>query len=116
MMFKKKKKQKRMSAEDLGRLHKLQLDAAKAKFEVLEFSSENNDGSIQVIATGKRVLKSITLAPELLNQEKEQLQDTIVNVVNDALFKVREANIQLTTEVNRVFMNQVEELKIIGKI
>lgn len=115
-MLKKKQKQKKMNPEDLGRLQKQQLDAAKAKFEKLEFSSANIDGSIQVTATGKRVLKSITLAPEVLNQEKEQLQDSIVNVVNDALFKVREANIQLTTEVNRVFMNQVEQFKKMGQL
>lgn len=34
-------------------------------------------------------------------KKKQKLQDTIVNVVNDALFNVREANIQLTTEVNK---------------
>ncbi len=113
-MLKKKQKQKKLTPEDLGRLQKQQLDTAKAKFEELEFSSENIDGSIKVIATGKRVLKSITLAPELLDQEKEHLQDSIVNVVNDALFKVREANIQLTEEVKRVFMNQAKQFKKLG--
>ena len=115
-MLKKKPKPKKMNEQQLGNLHKQQLDAAKAKFEELEFSSENIDGSIQVIATGKRVLKSIILSPETLTQEKEQLQDAIVNVVNDALLKVREANIQLTTEVNRLFINQVEQFKRTGQV
>lgn len=115
-MLQKKKKQKKMSEIDLGNLHRKQLNEAKCKFEALEFSSENNEGSIQVIATGKRVLKSITIDPELLNQEREWLQDSIVTVVNDVLLKVKEANMQLTEEVKEVFIGQVKQLQKIRRI
>lgn len=115
-MLKKKTKAKKLTEKELGKMHKDQLDQAKAQFEILDFPAENTDGSIQVVATGKRVLKSITLDPSILNQEKDQIQESIVNVVNEALSKVREANIQLTSEVNRLFLKQVEQLKKMGQV
>lgn len=112
----KNKQRKKISPAELGKLQKQALDTAKKEFEVREFLSQNDDGSIQVVATGKRELKSITFTPEALNLKKEELQESILIVVNDALFKVRAANIELTNEVNQMLLQQVDQLKKEGRI
>ena len=115
-MLKKKQKPKKLTDQELGKIHKDQLDQAKAEFEKLEFEAQNDDGSVKVVANGKRVLKSITIEPELLSQGKEKIEESIINVVNQSLNIVREANIQLTGEVNRLFLKNAEHLKKTGRL
>jgi DNA-binding protein YbaB len=103
-MLKNKSKNQKLTPKELGKLQKEQLDRAKTEFEKLEFETQNKEGTIKVVATGRRVLKAITLTPELLSQEKEKIEESIIDAVNQTLNIVRDANIQLTNEVARNFL------------
>lgn len=106
---------KKISEQELGQLHRRRLDEAKSAFELLEFSAQNDDGSIRVIATGKRVLKSIVFGSDLLKLDSG-VEEAIVLVVNEALSLVREANIELTSRVNNELMNEIRQLKKSGRM
>ena len=97
---------KKNSAE-LGRLFKKQLDEAKSQFEQLEFESQSEDGSVIVVATGRREIKSLSIAQEFISERKEQLEESVLSVVNDVLRKVKSANMELTEEVTRKFNEQL---------
>jgi len=115
-MFRKKPKMKKLTEEDLVRIYTAQLNQAKAEFAAKEFHAENEDGSVKVIANGKRVLKSLVIAPELLSQKKENVEELIVNVVNQSLYMVREANCQLTSEVKSIFESNIKQLEKSGRL
>ena len=65
-MFGKKKFNKKKSTE-LGQLFKKQLDEAKAQFAELEFESKSEDGTVSVVVTGTREIKSLSIAQELFD-------------------------------------------------
>ncbi|MFQ9872030.1 MAG: YbaB/EbfC family nucleoid-associated protein [Oscillospiraceae bacterium] len=72
---------------------KMQEDMAKiqAELEEREFSATAGGGAVQVVMTGKKELKSVTLQPEVVDPEDiEMLQDLIVAAVNEAIRTVEE--------------------------
>lgn len=85
----------------------MQLDQAKVQFEQMEFESKSNDGGVSVVVTGRREIKHLNITPEFFTEKREQLEASVVSVVNEALRVVREANIQLTDEVTRKFNEQL---------
>lgn len=72
---------------------KMQEDMAKiqAELEEREFSATAGGGAVQVVMTGKKELKAVTLQPEVVDPEDiEMLQDLIVAAVNEAIRTVEE--------------------------
>ncbi len=62
--------------------------------ESREFSTTAGGGAVELVMTGKKTLKSLTLKPEIVDPEDiEMLQDLIISAVNDAV-----AQIENTTE------------------
>jgi len=56
-----------------------------------EFSATVGGGAVEVVMTGKKELKNITLKPEVVDPEDiEMLQDLVVAAVNEALRTVEE--------------------------
>lgn len=100
---KKQALKKQQTAHALGQQYKMRLDKAKADFDVREFESSSDDGAISVVVTGRREIKSLTIADELIAGDKGRLISTVIAVANEALILSREANIQLTTEVANQF-------------
>ena len=73
---------------------KMQADLEKSQAELAlkEFESTAGGGAVSVKVTGEKVVKEITLKPEIVDPEDvEMLQDLILTCVNDALKKVDSA-------------------------
>ncbi len=106
-MFGRKRKINKKNSTELGQRFKRQLDEAKAQFEQLEFKSESIDGAVNVVVTGTREIKSLSISQELLGDNKEQLEALVMSVVNDALRIVKAANVELTEAVTKSFNEQL---------
>lgn len=73
---------------------KMQADLEKTQAELAlkEFESTAGGGAVSVKVTGEKVIKEITLKPEVVDPDDiEMLQDLIITCVNDALKKVDSA-------------------------
>jgi DNA-binding protein YbaB len=104
-MLKSKKKNFKnpKDAEELGRRFKLQLEQTRKDFDLREFESQNDDKTVVVVITGARQIKCLSIEQELIGKDKEWLESAVVSVVNEALKRVMEANIQLTTDFTKQF-------------
>ena len=68
------------------------LEKSQAELAVKEFESTAGGGAVSVKVTGEKVIKEISLKPEIVDPEDvEMLQDLILTCVNDALKKVDSA-------------------------
>ena len=73
---------------------KMQADIEKSQQELgnKEFSATAGGGAIEAVVSGNKVLKSITIKPEVVDPEDvEMLQDLILTCINEALKKVDDA-------------------------
>ena len=74
----------------------------------MEFESKSEDGTVSVVVSGIREIKSLSIAQELIGDDnKEQLEALVMSVVNDALRIVKAANIDLTDGVTKSFNEQL---------
>lgn len=64
-------------------LQRMQEEAAKS-----EVTGESGAGLVQVVMNGRHDVRKVTIAPELLSEEKELLEDLLAAAVNDAVRKV----------------------------
>ena len=54
-----------------------------------DFSATAGGGAIEVVVTGNKVIKSMTIKPEVVDPDDvEMLQDLIITCVNEAMGKV----------------------------
>jgi len=71
-----------------------QITELQEDIEAREFKAVVGGGVAEVIMTGKKTIKSLTLKPEIVDPENiEDLQDLIISAVNEAV-----QNIETTTE------------------
>ena len=71
-----------------------QITELQEDIEAREFSATAGGGAVEVVLTGKKTIKSLTLKPEVVDPEDiEMLQDLIISAVNEAV-----NNIETTTE------------------
>lgn len=64
------------------------------QIEARDFSATAGGGAVEVVLTGKKTIKSLTLKPEVVDPEDiEMLQDLIISAVNEAI-----NNIETETE------------------
>jgi len=78
--------------EIMKQAQKLQKEMEKAR-EALEqetVDASAGGGMVTVVATGKKVIKSIKIAPEAMSEDSEMLEDLIMAAVNQALRKADE--------------------------
>ena len=72
---------------------KMQEDMKKKQEELeqMEFTTTSGGGMVEVVITGKKEIKSISLKPEIVDPEDiEMLQDLMVAAVNEAIRTVEE--------------------------
>lgn len=72
---------------------KMQADLEKSQEELgsKEFNATAGGGAIEVIVSGDKKLKNISIKPEVVDPEDvEMLQDLILSAVNQAMVKVDE--------------------------
>ncbi|MBQ9898830.1 MAG: YbaB/EbfC family nucleoid-associated protein [Ruminococcus sp.] len=66
-----------------------QITELQEDIEQRDFSATAGGGAVEVTVSGKKVLKSLTLKPEVVDPEDiEMLQDLIISAVNEAVNKV----------------------------
>ena len=71
-----------------------QITKLQEDIEARDFSATAGGGAVEVVLTGKKTIKSLTLKPEVVDPEDiEMLQDLIISAVNEAV-----NNIESTTE------------------
>ena len=71
-----------------------QITELQEDIEARDFSVTAGGGAVEVVLTGKKTIKSLTLKPEVVDPEDiEMLQDLIISAVNEAV-----NNIESTTE------------------
>lgn len=71
-----------------------QITELQEDIEARDFSATAGGGAVEVVLTGKKTIKSLTLKPEVVDPEDiEMLQDLIISAVNEAI-----NNIESTTE------------------
>lgn len=71
-----------------------QITELQNDIEERDFSASVGGGAVEVVLTGKKTIKSLTLKPEVVDPEDiEILQDLIISAVNEAV-----NNIESTTE------------------
>ena len=70
-----------------------EISELQEEIEAREFSATAGGGAVQVVVTGKKSIKSLTIQPEVVDPEDiEMLQDLIVAATNEALRKAEEEN------------------------
>ena len=81
---------------------KMQDDIAKIQDElaVKEFTKQVGGGALELVMTGDKQLKSVTLKPEVVDPEDiEMLQDLIISGVNEIIAEIEEYS---TEEMSKV--------------
>ena len=71
---------------------KMQEDMQKAQEELknLEIEGQSGGGLVKVLMTGKHEARKVEIADNLLNEDKDMLEDLIAAAMNDASNKVEQ--------------------------
>lgn len=77
----------------MGKLKETQekVEATKKRLNSVLIDEKSNDGLLEVTLTANRKIKNITIAEDLL-QDKEMLEDYLVNILNKAIEKATNIN------------------------
>jgi hypothetical protein len=69
---------------------KMQEDVKKAQDEIaaLEVLGESGAGLVQVLMTGKREVRKVTIDESLVGDDRDMLEDLVASAFNDAVHKV----------------------------
>ena len=71
-----------------------QMTELQEDIEAREFSAAVGGGAVEVVVTGKKNIKSLTIKPEVVDPEDiEMLPDLVISAVNEAI-----ANVEKVTE------------------
>ena len=73
-----------------------QMEENKKALEEMEFTATSGGGAVEVVVSGKKDLKSITISPDAVDPDDvEMLQDMILVAVNEAMKQVDEESEKL---------------------
>ena len=77
----------------MGKLKETQqkIEATKLRLDTVLIDEQSNDGLLKVTLTANRKIKSIAIDESLL-QDKEQLEDYLILVLNKAIEKATKVN------------------------
>ena len=67
------------------------VEETKVRLNSVLVEGESNGGAVKVTVTGNREVKSILMADALL-QDKEELEDSLILALNDAISKASKIN------------------------
>jgi DNA-binding YbaB/EbfC family protein len=67
---------------------------AQDAIAALEVEGEAGGGMVKVVMTGRHDVKRVTIAPTLLSEDKDMLEDLVAAAMNDAVRKVETASQQ----------------------
>jgi hypothetical protein len=98
----------------MGKLKETQqkMEETKKRLDTVLVEEQSTDGLLKVTITANRKIKSITIADDLL-QDKEQLEDYMLLVMNKAIekaSKVNEAELDAVAKMDMPMMPGMEDL------
>ena len=67
---------------------------AQDAIAAMEVEGESGGGMVKVVMTGRHDVKRVTIAPTLLAEDKDMLEDLVAAAMNDAVRKVEAASKQ----------------------
>ncbi|MBR6400137.1 MAG: YbaB/EbfC family nucleoid-associated protein [Firmicutes bacterium] len=77
-----------------------QMEEAQQELETKEFEVTSGGGAVKVVITGKKVIKSIDIKPEVVDPDDvEMLQDLVLTAVNEA---IRQADDAVTSTMGNI--------------
>ncbi|MBQ8928621.1 MAG: YbaB/EbfC family nucleoid-associated protein [Oscillospiraceae bacterium] len=66
-----------------------QITELQDDIEARDFTATAGGGAVELVMTGKKTIKSLTLKPEVVDPEDiEMLQDLIISAVNEAVTQI----------------------------
>ena len=98
----------------LGKLKETQqkMEETKKRLDTVLVDEQSTDGLLKVTITANRTIKSVTIADDLL-QDKEQLEDYMILVMNKAIIKasrVNETELDAVAKMDMPMMPGMDEL------
>jgi DNA-binding protein YbaB len=98
----------------MGKLKETQqkMEETKKRLDTVLVDEQSTDGLLKVTITANRKITSVTIADELL-QDKEQLEDYMILVMNKAIekaSKVNEAELDAVAKMDMPMMPGMDEL------
>ena len=98
----------------MGKMQETQrkIEETKVQLDSVLVNEQSNDGLLKVTITANSTIKSISVADELL-QDKEQLEDYIILVINKAIAKamsVNQAELDAVAKVDMPMIPGMEDL------
>ena len=77
-----------------------QITELQEDIESRDFSATAGGGAVEVVLSGKKTIKSLTLSPEVVDKEDiEMLQDLVMAAVNEAIRQMEELT---ESEMNKI--------------
>ena len=70
------------------------LKKAQDEIAAMEVEGQAGAGMVKVVMTGRHDVKRVTIAPTLLSEDKDMLEDLVAAAMNDAVRKVETASQQ----------------------
>ncbi len=67
---------------------------AQDAIAAMEVEGESGGGMVKILMTGRHDVKRVTIAPTLLSEDKDMLEDLVAAAMNDAVRKVEAASQQ----------------------
>ena len=67
------------------------LQQAQEAIGNLEVGGESGAGMVKVVMTGRHEVRSVSIDPELMSEDREMLEDLVAAAINDAVHKVETA-------------------------
>ena len=67
---------------------------AQDAIAAMEVEGESGGGMVKIVMTGRHDVKRVTIAPSLLSEDKDMLEDLVAAAMNDAVRKVETASQQ----------------------
>ena len=67
---------------------------AQDAIAAMEVEGQAGGGMVKVVMTGRHDVKRVTIAPTLLSEDKDMLEDLVAAAMNDAVRKVEAASQQ----------------------
>jgi DNA-binding YbaB/EbfC family protein len=65
---------------------------AQEAIAAIEVEGESGAGLVKVVMTGRHDVRRVTIAPSLLGEDKDMLEDLVAAALNDAVRKVEAAS------------------------
>lgn len=77
-------------ASIMQQAQKMQEDFKKAQeeLEAMQVQGESGGGLVNIVMTGKREVRKVSIDPSLVGDDKDMLEDLVAAAINDAVHKV----------------------------